>query len=543
MLSLPGSDVGFQAAYSLSFETLPSSDGLPSPPPPIPLPTIVPVSSDYFEGDVTIEMDGTEGAHRFTICIYGLTDAIYALLIPESTIVHITLGYDDGNSTEVMTGLLTDTRVVAGDQWYETTLTGVDFVFDRLQRPVKHVDANYQGQTVGATATAICQLANVSTQIPDNGPTLDTVTFVGKTPLEALRELAAFAQFSLQAKDGKLWMGDPDSLGVTQITPIDDGATSMPLVIRGAKAAASLMDGQDFDIAGIPALRPNDVVTLGTSTYRIQHITHKLTRYGGYICTGRALSPGATSDDAQKAGKPSASLVARQISQNLRRRERNRPAVDIGDVNAYNAGAGTATFNLGYDAAPAVVSPTVQATLRETPVPLSNKPIASPFALDNCGLVVPVYPGMRSLLLHRWNEPEDAVSAGFVWTGAMTPPPSQAGDWWLCLPTQVDANGTPSGPAVNDLTTQDGLRVIEVAGMTLNIGSGLLSDLGARPTPGSDGTLTIQSDDNKTQITLEQGQITMTDGTATVTVGNGQVQMTDGTVTLTIGGGKVSIGS
>ena len=69
---------------------------------------------------------------------------------------------------------------------------------------------------------------------------------------------------------------------------------------------------------------------------------------------------------------------------------------------------------------------------------LTDKPIASPFAFDKCGLVVPVYQKMRALLVHGWNEPNDAVVDGFLWTSDMTPPPNQAGDWWLCLPTQLD---------------------------------------------------------------------------------------------------------
>ena len=101
-------------------------------------------------------MDATGGTNKFSICIYGLTDAIYTLLVPESTIMHITLGYDDGSSTEVMTGLLTGASVKSGDQWYETTLTGVDLVFDRLQRPVALVAENYEGSTVAEAATAIC---------------------------------------------------------------------------------------------------------------------------------------------------------------------------------------------------------------------------------------------------------------------------------------------------------------------------------------------------------------------------------------------------
>jgi hypothetical protein len=530
------SGAGFRAAFSISFETAvpPLAASLP-PPPPVPIPTIVPVSSGFFEADVTVTMDATEAGNTFYARIYGMGDDIYSLLTVQTTIVHITLGYDDGASVEVMTGLLTEKAIEAGDQWYEATLKGVDFVFDRLQRPATVVAQDFKG-TVGAIASSICQAVGVATQIPDPGPTLATRTFNDQTPFAALNILAGIARFSLQAKDGKLWMGKPASLGATQTTPITDGATSRPVATRGATAAASAMDGQDFAIAGIPSLRPNDLVTLGTAKFQIQSITHKLTREGGYICTGRALSPTATADDAQKAGRPSASVVARQIGQNLLQRDRNRPALDVGDVASYTAGDNTATFSLGYDTTPEMVSPTIEGTLRTTPTALNDKPIASPFAFDNCGLVVPVYPGMRALMAHGWNEPEDAIAAGFVWTSDMTPPQNQAGDWWLCLPT-LGGDGKPTDSAVNDLTTGGGQRVLELKGLTINIGSGLLSSVGERPSPGTDESLTIVSDDNKTQVTFKQGVVTITDGTATLTVGHpsGQIVMTDGTATLTVG--------
>ena len=528
MLSLTLSDVGFRAAYEVTFESiLPPLGPLGAPPPPVPIPTIVPVSSSFFEADIQVEMDATEGTYKFSVCIYGLGDDIYSLLIPQKTIVHISLGYDDTSTKEVMTGLLTEKSIKAGDQWYEATLIGEDLVFNQLHRPLQKVAQPFTNLTVGEIAAAICKIADVGPQIPDNGPTLATISFTDKTPLEALKELAHRGGFGLQAKDGKLWMGTPDSLGVTQATPIDDGATSRPIVPRGATATANPMDGQDFDISGVPSLRPFDLVTLGTTPFRIQSITHKLTREGGYTCCGRALSPGASNDDAQKAGRPSAALVARQLGQNLSQRDRGRPAVDIGDVKTYTAGEHTATLNLGFDSTPDMPSPTVQSTLRDKPVALNDKPIASPFAFDNCGLVVPVYPGMRSLLVHGWNEPEDAVLGGFVWTAAMTPPPNEAGDWWLCLPTQLDGNGNPTGNAVNDLISDQGQRVIQVKGMTITIGSGLLTALGSRPTPGTDESLTIESDDNQTKITFTKGKI----------------EMTDGQVKLTVGGGKVSISS
>ncbi|HTZ36676.1 MAG TPA: hypothetical protein VMB84_11665 [Stellaceae bacterium] len=540
------SGAGFRAAFSISFETaLPPLAASMPPPPPVPIPTIVPVSSDFFEADVTVTMDATEASNTFCARIYGMGDDIYSLLTVQTTIVHITLGYDDGASVEVMTGLLTEKAMEAGDQWYEATLKGVDFVFDRLQRPAAVVAQAFQGQTVGAVASSICQAVGVDTQIPDPGPMLATRTFNDQTPFAALNILAGIACFSLQAKDGKLWMGTPASLGVIQTTPITDGATSRPVATRGATAAASAMDGQDFAIAGIPSLRPSDLVTLGTANFQIQSITHKLTREGGYICTGRALSPTATADDAQKAGRPSASVVARQIGQNLLQRDRNRPALDVGDVASYTAGDNTATFSLGYDTTPDMVSPTIGGTLRTTPTALNDKPIASPFAFDNCGLVAPVYPGMRALMAHGWNEPEDAIASGFVWTSDMTPPQNQAGDWWLCLPTELGGDGKPTGSAVNDLTTGDGQRVLELKGLTINIGSGLLSSVGERPSPGTDESLTIVSDDNKTQVTFKQGVVSITDGTATLTVGNpsGQIVMTDGKVKLTLANGQISIGS
>ena len=547
MFSLGLNDFGLRTTYTATFEKiLPQLPGpLAGPPKTLPIPTIVPVSSAYFEANIWIDMDATEASNCFEMAIYGLGNDIYGLLVPQQTVVHITLGYSDTSSKEVMTGLLTEAHLEADEtdnQWYIATLKGKDFVFDQLQRPLKTISQSYQGKTIGSIAKDICSQAGVSPNIPNDGPTLSTITFNDVTPFTALNTLAKIAGFSLQAKDGKLWMGTPDKLGVTQASPIDDGATRRPVATRGATASASPMDGQDFDIAGLPSLRPSDLVQLGSSTYRIQSITHKLTRDGGYTCCGRALSPNASDDDAQKAGRGSASLVARQLKQNQLLRDRNRPAVDVGDVKSYTAGVHTTMLNLGYSATPDMPNPTVQATPSDTPVSLNDKPIVSAFAFDNCGLVVPVYPGMRSVLLHGWNEPEDAIVGGFVWTSAMTPPPNHAGDWWLCLPTEIGGDGKPSGKVVDDLITGDGHRVIQVKGLKITIGPGLLGDVGTRPTPGPDGTLTIQSDDNKTVVTVKAGQVEVTDGTSKLTVGGGQVVMSDGQVTLTVGGGKVSIG-
>jgi hypothetical protein len=525
-LGLPAlSDIGFRTGYSVAFaKILPPVLGMT--PPPVPIPTIVPVSSSFFEADIDVSMDETEAANTFSICIHGLGDDIYSLLVPQKTVVRITLGYDDGGSKEVMTGLLTEKSMAAGDQWYVATLKGTDFVFDQLQRSAKKVSKNFQG-TVGKIAAAICSAVGVDAQIPDNGPRLETISFNEETPFQALSRLAQIPQppFSLQAKDGKLWMGNPDALGVTQTTPIDDGAVSHPIVARGATPDASPMDGQDFEIAGFPSLRPSDLVILGTDTFRVQSVTHRLSREGGYTCRGRAFSPGASHEDAQQSGRPGPALVARQLRKNLLQRDKNRPAVDIGDVKTYNSDDHTITLDVGHDLSPEMTSPTTDATLRDEPVPLESRPIASPFAFYGCGLMVPLYPGMRSMLVHSWNEPGDAVSSGFVWTSEMKPPKVEPGDWRLCLPTELGFDGKPTGNTVEDLISQQGQRVIQVKGLRITIGSGLLPAVGDRPTPGEDETLMIEADDNQTRIILKAGQI----------------EMTDGLVKLSLAGGKISI--
>ena len=257
MLNLAQGDFGFIASFKVTFDQVPSGTGpFGIPLPPVPFLTLVPVTSDFFQAEITVDMDATEASNGFTMTIDGMGEDIYDSLVPQQTVVHITLGYSDADSKEVMTGLLTEKNLVAGDQWYKATLKGIDFVFTRLQRPPQMFSGEYKGQTVKSIAADVCKQAGVDTIIPAAGKTLPTITFSQVTHFDALRTLAKTSGFRLQAKDGKLWMGTPDALGITQTTPVDDGATSRPVVAQGATPAASPLEGQDFSIAGLPALRP-----------------------------------------------------------------------------------------------------------------------------------------------------------------------------------------------------------------------------------------------------------------------------------------------
>lgn len=529
MLNLAVGAFGFLTTFKVSFERLVQSPlGLLK----VPVPTVVPISRTFFEIDAKVVMTSAGTADTFDLTLYGLSPEVYALLEPQKTLVHIELGYADGDSEEVMTGLLTTMKYEAGECWYQARLSGLDYAYALLADPSNLVNKSYDSKSVGDIAKDLCQgpdkpASPVAANIKANGSQLKSHAVRGLTRWQALQQLARIDGLVALAKDGKFWMGRPADLGETRNDPLGDGATGKPLTAAGATLASNPLDGVDYHVAGLPALRPCDLVTIGTKQYRIESVTHELTRDGGYRCTGRALVPDASHDDAQKAGKPSAPQVARQLQQTLNNREQTRPAVNTGDVKDYTAGSSgghTATLDTGHDAQPGMVSPSVQAPLSDNPVKLPDKPMASPFAYDNCGLVVPVYPGMRALLVNRWHDPNDAIVDGFLWTDQMTPPKNNPGDWWLCLPTGVTGNNPPSGSGVDDLIDKDGQRVIQVKGMKITVGSGLLNSVGTRPTPNSDESLTIETDQGA-KVTIKGQQLELTDGQVKLTIGNGQVSI------------------
>jgi hypothetical protein len=532
---------GFRTSFTIGFETI-----LPAPagaaPVTAPLPTIVPVTRAFFDAEITVEMTRDTGA-KFTAVIHGLGDDIYSLLDPQATLVHIALGYADGTEHEVMTGVLQQKSRKAGDGFYDTTLTGIDYIFDRLQCPQQpFFYESRDNMTIGAIATDICRLTQVPQSITTTGPQLNAIGFYDVAPLVLLQELtnrakdpAAPDNLQLQVKNGTVFIGSPDDIGTDHTTPFDDVGDDTPLGASGDCNSANAIDGRDFTIAGDPTLRPNDTFILDGTTYRIERITHALSGDGGYTCSGRAVDPAATVADQKKGGRPDAAMVAGVLQDNLIAREQRRPAVSAGEVDAYTAGTHRATIKIGTVPQPQMTNRTVEAPLAASAVALPEKPLVSPFALDKCGLVVPVYPHMRALLVHGWNDPNDAVVGGFLWSSGMTPPPNRPGDWWLCLPTQFTGDGLPTGPTTDDLITTDGQRLISVKGMKLTVGAGLQNTAGARPTPGGDEALTIEAAAGAS-LTLHTAE------GASVTLNGAQIELSDGTVTVTIGNGKVSIG-
>ncbi|MEI7993347.1 MAG: hypothetical protein WCH01_00455 [Methylococcaceae bacterium] len=282
--------------------------------------------------------------------------------------------------------------------------------------------------------------------------------------------------------------------------------------------------GFSFIVTGDPKLRPGQKVSanieskVGKETqsfrkndqnqgeFRIHTLEHNLSMTGGYYCKGQAVktcSEKQCRDQQQALGLGNPDRIAEKLSQNAKDERRKNPSIEIGRVKQYNIGDGVgdaphrSTLYFGQNFDNSETQPSIRAEVEvEDNHLLLNKPIASPFAWHKCGLVVPVYQGMKALLAHNLNLPDDALVTGFLWSEKpnIEPPKNHEGDWWLCLPIDFDSSSPPKDDtkAANDLISNNGKRVIQVKGLKITIGTKMLSSVGTRPKEGEDNEFLIE---------------------------------------------------
>lgn len=173
---------------------------------------------------------------------------------------------------------------------------------------------------------------------------------------------------------------------------------------------------------------------------------------------------------------------------------------------------------------------------------------ASPFAWGKCGLVLPRYPGTRTLLVQRNGQPRDPVDVGAVWESGKGPD-SEAGDWWLILPVDIpqsdrgsttDSETAPqehTGKVTNDLIDAEGRRTIEVGELTIRVGKDALGNAGTRPAAPSDAdAITIEHTKKSAKITLKP------DGTITIEAGKDiELKAPSGDITMNAKNVKVTV--
>ncbi|GAA3436234.1 hypothetical protein [Kutzneria kofuensis] len=522
------------------------------------------VSNDVLHGDFIVDAEFTaeskmgREADKFTLTLHDLpletAEQLAARHLASTPLsgplgVDIQLGYfDDTDSqrTSLMLGIVTKIKTtVAGNGELLTVVEGNEVAGYYLARTPFYYD-----QLGSSSLGYLLDRVHRETDVVVDGKSVtgDRKDFTTRTSsaLEALALIAEDAELPLYVTGGKAVIGVPDQDPPPAVFSPDTNITRQGRKDEQRDVAAPPVRGTSYElqVLGDPSLHIGRRVRIDgvdADNLRLKSVTTSFTLAGGYVCEVLAMDAAATKLPT------GAETVTDSMHQMIRNTIADRPAVDVGDVTAYaKAGEGEqgghrATLHYGQKPKPDVTTPSVDGEVDETRT-LHQKPLVSPFAWDRCGLIVPVYEGMRAVLVHNEGSVNDALAAGFTWSrqAGHAPPGNEPGDYWLCLPTGVD-NGRPAGKGVNDLTDATGRRVIQAAGLSITVGEDKLPDVGSRPEPPAARTFVIEHDQGTKVAITDDGSVTVTTEGKDITLGDGQASITISGSTITLSAQTVKL--
>jgi hypothetical protein len=560
------------------------------------------VSNDVLVGDVCIDADVTVKMARwttgttFTITLYDLP-LVMVKQLKESAKgaalrVKIKLGYFETSTDLVVEGLCEKIDSRATQDKLVTTIEGRekaffacaiipydkslqdDFSFAEVVAKVLKTVAAGSSDPKLPVVPPNCVNDEPQVRDPISGEKLHNPSYSQKTALLVIDEIAQKAQAEFLITDGKVFLGspiryDPEvpppqfdyGVNLAKFDPLDLKIPGSNKHNRPNADPSKAVKGFKFTALGDPALRPGQTVVVNgikdypsnaSPEFRIRRIEHQFSASAGYTCVGSAterFADGALAREIDSAIDRDAAAAARDITDNIRSQAFENPVVEIVSLKAA-AQPYQADSYFGQPALGSETQPSINVAVRQQDDNVyTGKPIVSPFAWRKCGLVTPVYPGMKAVMLHNRALASDGLIAGYLWSKQpdFPPPPNQAGDWWLCLPIDFKATQPPTDQtkAVNDLTANNGCRVIELKGLKITVGADGLKEIGNRPTPGDAEVCTIAHASGAV-VTLKKGEIDVqinADGSGPkLTLTSSGITLTDGTLNVQLANGKLAIG-
>ncbi|UNZ21167.1 hypothetical protein [Streptomyces sp. 891-h] len=517
-------------------------------------------SNDVFGGalildaDITLTMSEGAVASSFDVVLTGVPGETIDLLRSKVASAPLTatfnLGYFDEPGTgsrPVMAGrVIRITSWVAEDGLSRVRLTGQEAGGYALRTTPAAVH-QAASSTAGEFAERIVKEAGLT--LADGSrlaASLEDHTVRDPSALAALRDLAATVPAAVVIRDRRVYLGPAVGADDPAPVPFDpelnlvsygDAQGEDLVVVAPGEETPPVRTSMNLVVLGHPDLRAGQQVTLRNvegapaGPLRITRVVHRFSGRSGYVCEVQvaAARPGEPAEVADGVRS-----VADRLEVGAERERRARPAIDVGEITTYRARGHQVTLKYGQSPPSSQTAPSVSGAIGDET--LVDKPVAAPFAFGPCGLMTPVYPGMRALLAHNRNLVNDAAVVGYLWPrtpGARAPEP-RPGDHWLSLPTRLGADGMPTGPGVNDLTDASGGRVVQARGLRVSVGTPALPPVGNRPDPPADDSITIEH---------HTGAVISVDtaGTVTVSTKGNSIMLTNGAVKLSLEGTSVQV--
>lgn len=519
------------------------------------------VSNDVFGGslvldaEITVTMNEGAVAGTFDVQLVNVpgdtVELLRSKIIDTPLKAVVRLGYfdEEGSADKpVMQGrILRITSWVAEDGLSRVRLTGQDAAgFALRTTPIAEHRANscdaleFVQRIAKAAGLTLATGSELKAELTDH-------TLRGPTALGVLRDLAATVPAPVVVRDEEIRIGPAvGSEDDPAPVPFDPRLNLVSYGDSQGEETAAVAPGEErppprtslnLVVLGHSGLRAGQVATVQgvdapPGPLRITRVLHRFGGRTGYVCEVRAAAvPAGAMAEVLDGGVPG---VVDRLQASADRDRQARPSVDVGEVTAYRGKGHQVSLTYGQSPPPSMGSPSVQGEIGDAS--LLDKPVASPFAFGPCGLMTPVYPGMRALLAHNRDLVNDAAVVGYLWprTPGATAPEPHPGDHWLALPTGLGPDGSPAGPGVNDLTDAAGGRIIQARGLHIIAGTGKLPNVGTRPTPPADDTMTIEHHSGTTIKVDEAGAVTIS------TPGR-KIMLTNGTVSLSLDGNAVQV--
>jgi translation initiation factor 1 (eIF-1/SUI1) len=507
--------------------------------------------------------------------------------------VTVSLGYFDGTFAKVMDGIIDSTTATVSDGKLVTTVKGLETAVHALKqtpfastfKPNTTVKDAIQQLVADATIKGgeITLPPKFSLPADDSGMKFLNKTAKGDQLISGIDNLVSYIKAEMLICDKTIRVGKPvtddyapntfvPGISLGKFEPYQKEIPDQKSTTAETPLPATTAGGFSFAVIGDPKMRPAQAIKVELDTfssdgvYRIQELTHKFSTSTGYTCEGVVMKVVADDNSKRREAqvkKPTAESIVDGLGKIASAHRKQSPSIEIGQIKSYTEGSAgssdptapaknTASVYYGQLYDPNEMQPSIHVPVQNDDKQVANgKPVVSPFAWHKCGLVVPIYPGMKTVLSHDLALEDDSLITGFIWSQqpAFDPPPNKKGDWWLSLPVFTSDNDPAIPPPddtkiANDLTAKSGLRVIEVNGLKITIGK--MQTLGTRPTEGSSDEFLIEHKKASIHIASDGSIEILADadgGKGKISIASGgDISMSaTGGVTLKVGASAVEI--